>query len=169
MCEELCNASGTDSDTHRFTAVSVSPHPCSEFRRRYVHRSEDAATLELRHFGAVTHRSPCNGVSTTPHVRHVMLKARLTSVHGSLSGGDVNIIQYLATSLMEVGPGEVGDDPADVPAGQSPYSASQTLLPSAVTSPLTHCGQLSLVWAAPLSLIRHVTHANCLWCSLPIE
>ena len=76
---------------------------------------------------------------------------------------------YLATSLMEVGPGEVGDDLADVPTGQSPYSASQTLLPSAVTLPLTHCSRLSLVWAAAISLIRHVTHANCLWCSLPID
>ena len=76
---------------------------------------------------------------------------------------------YLATSLMEVGPGEVGDDPADAPTGQSPYSASQTLLPSAVASPPTHCGRLSPVWAAAISLIQHVTHANCLWCSLPID
>ena len=56
-----------------------------------------------------------------PHVRHAMLEARLMSTHGSLTGGDVGSTSYLATSLMEVGPGEVGDDPADAPTGQFPY------------------------------------------------
>ena len=88
----------------------------------------------------------------TLHIQHAMLKARLTSVHMGLSQVATST-SYLATSLMEVGPGEVGDDPADAPTGQSPYSASQTLLPSAVTLPPTHCGQLSLVWAAAISLI----------------
>ena len=95
QCVKSCATRAALTVTHTGSPLSLClliRAPSSDVVMSIAHRSEDAATLELRRFGAVTHRSPCNGVSTTPHVRHAMLEARLTSAHGSLTGGDVNII-----------------------------------------------------------------------------